>query len=86
MTLDSASHHGSLRIHCHGQDFSSSIEGQGKAFLNTDGIFNFLIRFQNVSKNIASMISIEDLSLLFIRYIQNHLFLFHLAMSIDEQN
>lgn len=86
MILYSASHHCSLRIHCHGQDFSSSIEGQGKAFLNTDGIFNLLIRFQNVSKNTASMISIEDLSSLFIRYIQNHLFLFHLAISIDEQN
>ena len=50
MTLDSASHHCSLRIHCPGQDFSSRVECQGKVFLNPDGIFKFLIRFQIVNQ------------------------------------
>lgn len=56
----SASHHRALRILCQGLDFSPGTGSHSKAFLNTTGIFNFLIRFQMISKNTASIVTVKD--------------------------
>lgn len=59
MALHSALGHHALRIHCQGQDSSSAMATQSKAF-TTDGTVNFLILFQIVSKDMVSMITVED--------------------------